>query len=152
MKCTYLLVYIFSSLDSNNLSSCFVQMGYFGVINELLFHNWLEFHMCVLVNTLREGFGRRSKSRLTIGLSKDVFTFDTWNISTISWNLFSWTLWLLEILSHIKFWWLVAGVTGNRIFVIWNEHIFTEYNYKLLLFLFMIYYLYHTLYAKIIIF
>ena len=133
--CTYLLIDILASLDTNDLGSSFMHMGYLRVVNKFLFHNWLEFHMCGLVNSLWEGLGGWSKCRLTIGLTKNILTFNTWNVSSISWNLFPWTPWLLKILSHIKFWWFVACVTWNGVLVIWNEHLIknTLY-YKLLLF------------------
>ena len=65
----WLLVNIFSSFNSNNLCSCFMQVKYLSVINEFLFHCGLEFHICILVNTLCEAIIWWSKSSFTICLS-----------------------------------------------------------------------------------
>ena len=121
---TYFFVEILSSVNTNDLSSGFMEMHNLGVVNEFTFHNWLELNISWLINSFWEWLSWWSKTCLTICLSEYIFALNAWHITTITWNLLSWECWLLDVFASIELLWFVTSVAWNGVFVVRNEHIY----------------------------
>jgi len=82
--CTYLLVEVFSSLDTDNGCNglCFCSSD--GIVQELSFHCGIIFDVRWLVHASIECFGTGSKRSFAIGLTIHVLRFDSSDVSTIT--------------------------------------------------------------------
>ena len=90
-----------------------MQVSYFSMINKLSLHHRLEFNIRILVDSFGEGLGGGGKAGLSVGLTEHILALDTWDVSSIAWNLLSWGTWLLSILFPVKLFLSMASVTGN---------------------------------------
>ena len=121
---TYFFVEILSSINTNNLCSCFMKMHNLGVVNEFSFHNWLEFNTGRLIDSLWEWLSWWCETCLAICLTEYIFALNAWYITTVTWNLLSRECWLLNVFASVKLLWFMTGVAWNGVFVVRNEHIY----------------------------
>ena len=120
---TYFFIDILSIRYSHNISNSLMFMPHLSMINVLLFHNWLKFHVGNLINSSGERFSWWSKSGLSVSFTIDIFALYSSDITSITWNLLSWYLWLLNIFSSVYLFRLVSCVTWDGVFKVWYEHI-----------------------------
>lgn len=96
-----------------------------GVVYKLSFHAGLIFNMGLLVDTLGEVLGGRSKASLSVSLPENVLTLNTLDVSTVAWDLLPRVLLLLDVgLLDVEELWPVPSVARNGILIVWDEHIF----------------------------
>ena len=95
----WLLIEIFSSLDSYYLGGSFYLSSLESVIYKLFLHYRVIFYVCWLVNSSCKWLSFWCKTCFSVCFSKYVFWFYSWDISSISRNLLSRFLALLEIRS-----------------------------------------------------
>jgi hypothetical protein len=94
---TYLSVDIFTSLDTDKLSSGLDMIGSGSVVDEFLLHCSIILEVWWLLHSSNEGLGTRCVGCFTISLTIYIFRFNSGNITTVAWNLLSWVLILLLV-------------------------------------------------------
>lgn len=94
-----LLIEIFSSLDSYYLGSSLYLSGFESVIHKLFLHYRVIFDVCWLVDSSCKWLSFWCKTCLSVSLSKYVFWFYSWDVSSVSRDLLSGFLTLLDIRS-----------------------------------------------------